>query len=94
MTLRVLRYRLAITDEQTVIMPQPANVLSVAVSREDPNGLIDLWAIGGDGYRPVEVPIFVHGTGHPMIDAPSAFVGTVVTPNQLVWHVFRGANRP
>jgi hypothetical protein len=91
MSLRVLRYQLDITDYQQVVMREPAKVVSVAQSRSNPNGVIDLWAIGGDEYQSRQVDIFIVGTGHPMPGFIN-FLGTVITPNGLVWHVWEGTS--
>jgi len=98
MSFRVLRYPLDITDHQQVTIREPARIISVAQSRSDPFGSIDLWAIGGDDYRNKQVDIYIVGTGHPMpngmaiysLTGFSNFLGTVITPNELVWHVWEG----
>lgn len=105
--MRVLRHQIAITDYQVLKVPWPPELLSVAVSRVLPNRAIDLWSLDlEDGSRQGDVGIYVVGTGNPMPDAlafsgnPFAsdrgrkFIGTVVTPSGLVWHVFQGPVAP
>lgn len=93
MSFRVLRYPLDITDHQQVVIREPAQIISVAQSRDHPNSHIDLWAVGGDNYRDKQVDIYIVGTGHPMPEAQVIFLGTVVTPNELVWHIWEGRRR-
>jgi hypothetical protein len=86
-TSRVLRYPLNIVDRQDILCGYP--ILSVGVSREDPNGKIDMWALALDGADRVRTRIFITATGHPLPEDGLRFIGTVITPNQLVWHVWR-----
>lgn len=87
MTARILRYPLDIVDHQRILAGFP--ILSVAVSREEPNALIDMWAYTLDGDSSVPYDVFIVGTGNPIpaSAAGAKFVGTVVTPNSRVWHV-------
>jgi hypothetical protein len=79
---RIYRYQLKLAEYQEIEVGWPAHLLSVALSRSDPNG-IDLWAEVADpsdreewqrempipGHPvpdTVTVPIFIVGTGHPM----------------------------
>lgn len=98
MTHTVYRYRLTITDEQTVSMPEGAVILSVArrdypqlpmlgVGGDEP---LDMWALV-DPDAPVRPRrIRIAGTGHPLDDVDQLeFLGTVqVVQGQLVFHVF------
>lgn len=54
-----------------------------------------MWSLDNDG-GPFRIGIYIIGTGHTMpvelavaFPAPR-FIGTVVTPSELVWHVFQG----
>lgn len=91
MTERVFRFPLQITDRQAVHMPLGARILSVNRSRVQPNLEIDMWALCDDDPNLQSAPtdVFIHGTGHPVDEYYSShFIGTVVTPSGLVWHVF------
>lgn len=107
--MRVIRHQIAITDYQVLVVPEPNELLSVAVSRTIPNHGIDLWSLDLEkGDRPRQVGIYVIGTGNPMPDILQTkeeagtgvelfgmtqwrkFIGTVVTPSGMVWHVFQG----
>lgn len=110
--MRVIRHQIAITDYQELKVPDRQHLMSVAVSRTDPNMAIDLWSLDRErGYPPERWPavgIYVVGTGNPMSDRLETdderfetgkdslagygrkFIGTVVTPSGLVWHVFQG----
>lgn len=97
-TEKIYRYELGITDYQEISLPGEfwdTEFLSVAVSRTNPNNRIDLWSLvrEGDGSPGHRVGVHVIGTGNPipkeLTDAfERQFVGTVVTPIGLVWHVF------
>lgn len=66
--------------------------LSVAADRDGASDRFDLWFENS----PVErCGLYVFGTGHPTpwngwSRHAWHFVGTVVTPSGLVWHVFTG----
>jgi hypothetical protein len=91
MTSRILRWSIGLTDLQYLTVPAPGRILSVARSRTVPDHGIDLWTVGEDSAEKVTRTIYVVGTGNLMPDpGPMGmdFVGTVVTPSGLVWHVF------
>ncbi|ATN88582.1 hypothetical protein SEA_JALFARM20_98 [Mycobacterium phage JalFarm20] len=97
--MRILRHQVAITDYQEIEIPE-GQLLSVAVSRTLPNTAIDLWSLDMEnGYNELHA-IWIVGTGNtfpaqlakPVIGRRE-FIGTVVTPSGLVWHVFEGARR-
>jgi hypothetical protein len=89
----IFRYELAIVDSQELTLPRRARILSVAPGRA--GYYIDLWALlVSDVMAPVAQTFRVFGTGHPLPDFVGGFgyVGTVVMPDQLVWHVFTEGN--
>lgn len=102
--MRIIRHAIEITDYQTVTLPHDGDLLSVAQSRTERNALIDLWSIDYEGGEPQAKGIYIIGTGNPMpaqLSGPVSptpgkpfpwrqFIGTVVTPCGLVWHVFEG----
>jgi hypothetical protein len=82
----VWKYTLEIEDEQSIAMPEGAELLHVG----DQYGKLALWArVIPTGEREVRRVILIRGTGHPIWSQP--YIGTVVTANgSLVWHVFDG----
>lgn len=81
----VWKFPLAIDDEQTVYMPEDADLLHVA----EQAGTLCLWArVIPTGQRTVGRVIVIRGTGHPIWTQPH--VGTVLASNGFVWHVFDG----
>lgn len=89
--MRIFRYELDITDHQVLQLPMSYEILSVAVSRTAPNTKIDMWALVPEVAPRVDADIWIFGTGHPMPPIHRdvfKFLGTVVAPNSLVWHVF------
>lgn len=99
MTLKVFRYPLAVTDQQTIPMPRGARLLSVqrresgepvrvGVGSHEP---VELWALVDPDAPPEERRFRVAGTGHPIEDDPArlSFLGSVqLLGGQLVFHVF------
>lgn len=82
----VWKFPLKIADEQTVLMPEGAELLHVAEQNEN----LMLWArVIPTGQREVRRMILIRGTGYSIWTQP--YVGTVVTAGgSLVWHVFDG----
>lgn len=79
----IWKYPIEITDEQNVMMPRNAKVLSVAAQ----NDTLTLWALV-DPSAPLESRrVVVVGTGNPITGKLGRFRGTVVMP-PFVWHVF------
>lgn len=78
------KYRLNITDQQTVDLPRGALILSAGL---DPAGVLCLWAAVDTDKpaQPREIRIF--GTGHPVPETPIRFIGTV-NQGSFMWHVF------
>lgn len=97
--MRVIRHQIGIVDKQTIELPAYGDLLFVAVSRTIPNHGIDLWSVDFERGRAHTVDVYVVGTGNPMDeDTQEAvmfgkFLGTVVTPSGLVWHVWQGKIR-
>ena len=99
--MKVIRHELEIADYQEIPVPE-GEFLSVAVSRSAPNTAIDMWTLDKEvSPRPRVVAVYIVGTGNPMptqLDTDDQvwartwrhFIGTVVTPSGLVWHVFVG----
>lgn len=91
---KIFKYPLKVTDEQYLVLPQHAQILSVA---EMDTTTIALWAVvdpsiagKGKGYEEERL-VRIFGTGNPIEDEQlqgMRFVGTVVTRIGLVWHVF------
>lgn len=87
----IYRALLPVVDSQVVVMHAGGQVLSVAPARDGRSDHIDLWFTTFPGNPRSETDsrwIHIAGTGHPR--PPGRFVGTVVTPAGLVWHVFEG----
>lgn len=95
MTPRVFKYPVPIADEARILMPEWAQILSVAFQGPQ----LMLWAIV-DPDAPKQVRVLaIRGTGHPAagLDGtePAAFVGTAIHPGGLVFHIWdRGEPDP
>lgn len=93
--MRIIRHQIPVTDHAKIDVY--GELISAAASRTDPNGSIDIWSVDHEfGEAPAPVHVFVIGTGNPIPpDAADAirngkFLGTIVTPSRLVWHVWQG----
>lgn len=85
---RIFKFPLEATQEQHIMMPTDARILSV----HDQDGRICLWVLVDDKLPNDENRCFViFGTGHP-INRPLnnlAFIGTAhLSDGALVFHVF------
>lgn len=82
----IWKYELPISDKVSVPMPRGAQVLSVA----EQYGKLCVWALVSTTQEKEPQRFGIYGTGLPAEDAGAGyFLGTVVMPNGLVWHVFR-----
>lgn len=91
---KIFKYALKVTDEQKLVLPQNAQILSVA---EMDTITIALWALvnpdlagKGEGYEEERI-IRIFGTGNPIEESQlegMTFLDTVVTRIGLVWHVY------
>lgn len=83
---KIYKYKLEITDKQTVALPADADILSVDAQL----GELCLWAVVVPNNFTIERRIEIFGTG---ADIPTGlgisriYLGTVVMP-PFVWHVF------
>lgn len=79
----IYKYPIEITDDQTIDMPEGAQVVHAGL---DPQGQPCLWAKVNNRVRTEPRRIQVRGTGHPLPD-DAEWVGTF-TQGPFVWHVF------
>lgn len=92
MTRMIYKYTLIETEEQALVLPREARLLSVDIQR----GQICLWALVDPETRMMERwSVRILGTGHEIKGveeeyiSASVFVGTVLMHGgALVWHVF------
>lgn len=69
--------------------------ISVAADRAGRSDMFDLWYENDPDNVPMTRGLHVFGTGHPLpwnrfTRVDYVFLGTVVTPADLVWHVYLG----
>lgn len=86
MSATVWKYELEVTDEQVVMMPAYATVLTVHVQKGQPC----VWVkADSQATALVERRFFIHGTGHPVNSRAGRYVGTFqLDGGALVFHVF------
>lgn len=84
---QIWKYQLEIVDNQIILMPENAEILSVANQRET----LCLWALVDPEALKKERHIRIIGTGNNIHHSfyKEKFIGTVLMENGfLVWHVF------
>lgn len=83
---KVFKFPLEISDEQKVLMPVGAKVLTVQVQ----NGVPCLWAECNPDAECVYRTFLIRGTGHPIDDnIEKEYIGTIqLYGGSLVLHVF------
>lgn len=83
---KIFREELKLVDYQEIT----SDAIPLAVDPGRTHNGIDIWTIHHNGKSEEKRGIYIVGTGNPMPDGLSAFIGTCVMPNGLVWHVFEG----
>jgi hypothetical protein len=84
--MRIWKYPLQITDNQTLLLPVGAKILAVQMQGEYPQ----LWALVDDMADDEEFrKIAIYGTGNPMPDNVGEYITTFQSHGGMfVWHVF------
>ena len=90
--MRIWKYAMAHTEDQVILMPLGAKILTVQMQR----GMIALWAMVDETFtrsfpnaqmEPRHIGIF--GTGNPMPDNPGIYINTFQEADgMLIWHAF------
>lgn len=87
-------------DYQEIWISGP--IISVAADRGGSSSVFDMWLEHHDDINQIKVGIYVIGTGNPVPwnegqlgnrRTMYGFIGTVVTPSNLVWHIYQGPVR-
>ena len=78
------KFQIPVLDEFTVLMPEGAQILHIAVQRDEPQ----MWALV-DATKPAEQRYFkLRGTGH-LVDFSGVHVGSfLMHGGALVFHIF------
>lgn len=93
----IYRVSVDVKDYQELMLTGPP--LSVAPDRGGASDCFDLWfehfEPDGEASESRPYPLYVFGTGHPVpwtkyTRYAYTFLGTVVTPSGLIWHVYAG----
>lgn len=81
---RIYKYTLEITDEQVIVLPKDAEILTAQIQGDD----LQLWAlVNTDEHRKERRVIYIYGTGIPIEDW-GGYLATVQTNGgKLVWHI-------
>jgi hypothetical protein len=80
----IYKYVLQVQDQQTLSLPEGAEILSVQVQYGAPT----LWALVDVGAPAKAQQIHCYGTGHDVPDRPTIHIGTVQL-GTYVWHFFK-----
>lgn len=81
--LTVYKFKLVLTDTQTIQMYENAVLLSV----QNQAGVICFWTLCDTDKPQSDMTIKIYGTGHPIDNLQIKFLGTVQV-GITVWHVF------
>lgn len=85
---KVLKFPLKITDDQTVVMPEGSQILTVQTQHDT----VTIWALCPETLKKQPRRIEIFGTGHPIPNGNRTYLGTAITQGgSLVWHVFERA---
>lgn len=83
--MKIFKYPVTISDEQNVVMPAGAQILTVQIQGRTPV----LWALVDETGLPTQRRIEVHGTGNPIPEGKRQYIATIQThQGQFVWHFF------
>jgi hypothetical protein len=81
----IWKYPLKVTDEQAVMMPRDARILTIQTQYDQPC----LWAWVDNEKNLESRKIRIYGTGHPMAREAIEYIGTFqIHGGSLVFHVF------
>lgn len=82
----IYKYKLQTTDEQQILMPKGAEILTVQLQDGEPQ----LWALVETNNQPTKRYIEIFGTGNPIIGiGPRKYIATYqLRGGALVFHVF------
>ena len=81
----IWKYKLEITEQQTIEMPATATFLTMQVQHD----VVTVWYLVNpkEDHRPRRFAIY--GTGHEMPDEPGTYLGTFqIVGGALIFHVF------
>ena len=84
---KIYKYAIEITDDQDIVMPVGAKILTV----QNQNGVPCNWVLFVFFSEKLNVHIRVHGTGHNVTDSDRLeYIGTFqMCGGSLVFHVFK-----
>lgn len=84
--MRIWKYPLTVMNEQTLILPPGAQLLTVQVQDERPC----LWALVDERAPSRQMRhLAIYGTGHPLPENPGTYIGTFqLRGGAFVGHVF------
>lgn len=86
--MRIWKWKLEITDEQTISMPQGAQVLTAQMQGAD----LQVWALVDEtilAAKKAPKRFAIYGTGNPVPQEPGRYISTFQLPDAgLVFHVF------
>ena len=79
------KYPLEITDEQNLMMPEGAEILTAQIQ----GGTLCLWALVNPAAPKQRRTIEILGTGNPAPDVERKYISTAqMAGGSLIWHVF------
>jgi len=83
----IWKYPLDVIDTQVILMPEGAEILSVAIQRDIPC----VWVKVDQNAKLQPRDIHIRGTGHPLYGYEGKFIGSFqLDGGAFVFHVFEG----
>ncbi len=83
--MQVLKYKLAVKENQKISMPKGATPLKVI---DQGRGVLALWAAIDETAEKEDVHFYIVATGRQLIPDPVCYIDTVQQSNGNTWHIF------
>ena len=81
----IWEFHLDICDEQTILIPKNAKILSVQAQNDN----LCLWVLCDPLASKIERIFYIYGTGNPIQNYPlGKFINTAQTKDGMSWHIF------
>jgi hypothetical protein len=81
----IWKWNIAVTDRQTVNIPEGGEILDVQVQ----GASMCIWVLVNPDAQAKPRTLYVYGTGHTLPDYPGRYVGTFqIAKGSLVFHLF------
>ena len=91
--MKIFKYKLQETDEQTLKIPIGSKILKVGTQQDNlSEENIYVWVQQSDGLVMRSRKIIIVGTGNEFDSTHMTYIDTVFMKSGLVWHIFEKTN--